>query len=73
MALYCRSCGLSNFRASHLRFRSSDLSRLLLLRMPVRCLTCEERTYTSLKQFLKLRKERGESQEEGHRERRGPL
>ena len=43
-----------------------------LLRLPVRCLTCEERTYTSLKQFLKLRKERGESQEEGHRERRGP-
>ena len=69
MTLYCRSCGLSNFRAAHFRFRLSDLARLLILRLPVRCLTCEERTYTSLKQFIKLRKER----QGGIRERRGPL
>jgi hypothetical protein len=68
MAFYCRSCGLSNFRAAHFRFRLSDLARLLIFRLPVRCLTCEERAYTSLTHFLKLRKERPE----GIRERRGP-
>lgn len=56
MATYCRTCGLSNFRTS--RLRASDLSRLLLLRLPVRCLNCDERAFTSLNQFLKVRRAR---------------
>ena len=58
MALYCRTCGMSIFRISHFRFRSSDLSRLLLLRLPVRCMNCDERRFASLRQFLKVRDER---------------
>jgi len=57
MALYCRFCGLEKFRPSLFRFRPSDLARLLILRLPVRCLNCEERTFASLNQFLKLRNE----------------
>lgn len=55
MAIYCCVCGLLNFRTS--RFRSSDLSQLLLLRLPVRCLNCDERTFASVSQFLRLRRE----------------
>jgi len=55
MTLYCRFCGLEKFRPSLFRFRSSDLARLLILRLPVRCLNCEVRTYASLSHFLKLR------------------
>jgi hypothetical protein len=69
MTIYCRSCGLSNFRTSRFRFRPSDLSQLLLLRLPVRCLTCDERTYTSLSQFLKVKKARRER----HRQKHGTI
>lgn len=69
MALYCRTCGISNFRISHFRFRSKDLLRLLLLRLPVRCLNCEERAFASLSQFLKVRDER----KERRRVRRGAV
>jgi DNA-directed RNA polymerase subunit N (RpoN/RPB10) len=31
---------------------------LLLMRLPVRCLNCGERTFTSVSQFLKLRRMR---------------
>lgn len=69
MTIYCRSCGVSNFRTSRFRFRPSDLSRLLLLRLPVRCLTCDERTYASLPQFLKVKKARRER----HRQKQGAI
>lgn len=65
MAVYCRLCGLSNFRTS--RFRSSDLFQLPFLRLPVRCLNCDERAYVSVSQFLKLRQVR----KARHRERHG--
>jgi hypothetical protein len=55
MALYCHACGLSKFRASHFRFQLSDLWRLLLLRLPVRCMICGERSYASISQIHKLR------------------
>jgi hypothetical protein len=58
MTLSCRHCGSADFRTSHFRIRSSDLFRLLVLRMPVRCLNCHERAFTSLAQFLKLREAR---------------
>jgi hypothetical protein len=57
MALYCRFCGLEKFRTSRFRFRPSDLGRLLLLKLPVRCLNCDQRTYTSIQRFLKLRRQ----------------
>ena len=55
MAIYCRCCGVSNFRPSRFRLEALDLSRLLVLHLPVRCLTCDERSYVFLPQFLKLR------------------
>lgn len=58
MTIYCRSCGLSNFHASHFRFRAGDVSQLLLFRFPIRCLTCHRRAYTSLLKFLELRRAR---------------
>jgi len=50
---YCYFCGSSEFRTSH--FRPSDLPHSLVLRFPVRCLNCGQRTYASLSQFRKLR------------------
>ena len=58
MAIYCCVCGFLKFRTSRFRFRSSDLSKLLLMRLPVRCLNCDERTFTSVSQFLRLRRMR---------------
>jgi len=55
MTLFCRSCGLTDFRTSRIRFRLSDLARLLILRLPVRCRNCHERAFSSLRQYLKLR------------------
>jgi hypothetical protein len=63
MAIYCCVCGFLKFRTS--RLRSSDLSQLLLMRLPVRCLNCGERTYASVSQFLRLRRTR----KARHRER----
>lgn len=64
MAIFCHTCGTSNFRTS--RLRASDLPHLLLLRIPVRCLNCDERAYTFLTHFLRLRREHRER----HRRRR---
>jgi hypothetical protein len=55
MAVYCSVCGFSKFRTSRFRFWSPDLSQLLLLRLPVRCLNCHERAFVSVSQFFKLR------------------
>jgi hypothetical protein len=56
MGIYCHFCGQSKFRIS--RFRTSDLSQMLLLRFPVRCLTCGQRAHTFVYQFQKLRSAR---------------
>jgi hypothetical protein len=66
MPIYCRSCGLSNFRISHFRFWTSDIAHSLILQMPVRCTNCEQRTYTSLSHFLQLRRERLERHRQRH-------
>jgi hypothetical protein len=58
MAVFCRICGFSSFRTSRFRFQNSDLARLLLLRLPVRCLNCDERSFTSLVHFLSVRRAR---------------
>ncbi|MGD0800824.1 MAG: hypothetical protein ABR906_05870 [Terracidiphilus sp.] len=71
MATYCRTCGLSNFRTS--RFRVSDLSQLFILRLPVRCLNCDERAFTSVMQFIKLRSARKARHRERHQQRNSAI
>jgi hypothetical protein len=58
MAIYCRVCGFSSFRTSRFHFQISDLLHLLLLCLPVRCSNCDERAFTSIKQFLDVRRSR---------------
>jgi hypothetical protein len=41
---------------------------LLLLRLPVRCLNCDERVFTSIGQYLKVRRAR----KARHRQHRKP-
>jgi hypothetical protein len=60
MKMYCRFCGFSYFCTSHFRFRARELPQLLMLRFPVRCINCNERVFTSLKNFLQVRGEREE-------------
>jgi hypothetical protein len=55
MSLYCHFCGLNNFRTSLFRFRCCDFARLLILRLPVRCMVCDERRYAFLPHYLRLR------------------
>jgi len=68
MAIYCCVCGFMKFRTSRFRFRSSDLSQLLLVRLPVRCLNCSERTFASVSQFLSLRRAH-KVRQRGHQQR----
>uniref|UniRef100_E6QP08 Uncharacterized protein n=1 Tax=mine drainage metagenome TaxID=410659 RepID=E6QP08_9ZZZZ len=42
----CPYCGTNRFRLSHLRF--SDLARILMLRYPIRCRLCRERSYVPI-------------------------
>jgi hypothetical protein len=50
----CPSCGSTHFRLSRLRF--SDLLHLLILRYPVRCRLCRERSHVSFAKALHARK-----------------
>ncbi len=50
----CPSCGSSHFRLSRLRF--SDLFHLFILRYPVRCRLCRERSHVSLPNAMRARK-----------------
>jgi len=52
----CVACGSSRLRLS--RFRLSDLPRLLAFQYPVRCVSCQERSYASLPRVIELRRER---------------
>jgi hypothetical protein len=54
MSIYCRHCGLSDFRPS--KFRSADIGRLIVLQLPVRCTTCKGREFVSLTEFFKLKR-----------------
>jgi hypothetical protein len=58
MAIYCRVCGFSSFRPSRIQFNMPELARLLLLRFPVRCMNCNERSITSLMRYLDVQRER---------------
>jgi len=53
--MHCYECGSSQIRTS--KFRASDISRLMVLRFPVRCRSCGERDFASLLQVSKIRKE----------------
>jgi hypothetical protein len=58
MTLQCHVCGSSIFRTSQFRFKLSDFVQLLLLRLPVRCLNCEERAFISLRKHFAVRRGR---------------
>jgi hypothetical protein len=51
----CPYCDSVNLR--HSRFRSADIVHYLLLRRPVRCRTCQERSYVGLSQYRRLIRE----------------
>jgi hypothetical protein len=53
--MICPFCDSSKLRTS--RFRFDDLFHLLLLRMPVRCRDCQERSYTGIAKVMQLRRE----------------
>jgi len=52
MPVFCRNCGMSDFRLS--RVQGRDLGRLLTLQYPVRCRTCRERRYVFILKALKI-------------------
>jgi hypothetical protein len=52
----CAACGSSRLRPS--RFRLSDLPRLLAFQYPVRCVSCQERSYASLQRAMELSRKR---------------
>jgi len=56
MAFHCNLCGFFDFRTSRFRFKLRNLANLLLLRFPVRCLNCDERKFTSLRNYLAVRR-----------------
>ena len=64
MSINCNFCGQSQFRPSRFRFSSSDLSHVLVLRFPVRCMRCSQRTYASLMELRKIRKARDDRRKE---------
>lgn len=43
MEKLCDGCRSRRFRPS--RFRLSDITRLLMFKLPVRCLSCQQRSY----------------------------
>ncbi len=49
----CPHCGSTSFRTSRLRL--SDIPRLLLFQLPVRCRTCREREFTGFMLAMNLR------------------
>jgi hypothetical protein len=51
--MVCPSCYSPHLRLS--KFRSRDIAQLFVLRYPVRCRTCGERTYSNLLRALTLR------------------
>ena len=48
----CAQCGSSQFRTS--RFRREDLFRLLWLRYPIRCRSCQQRDYAGVFTAMKI-------------------
>ena len=53
MAKLCPACYSPRLRLS--AFRSWDVARLILLRYPVRCLDCTQRSYLFLPRVLSLK------------------
>jgi len=56
MEKHCDICGSTRFRIS--RFRISDVPRLFILHYPVRCLSCQERSYASMSWIMEYRRRR---------------
>ena len=54
MSIHCKYCGSNNIRPS--LFQSSDWIHLLLLRHPIRCRSCRERSYVSIFRIAEIRR-----------------
>jgi hypothetical protein len=52
--MFCQQCGSTKFRAS--RLRVTDLTKLLCLRLPIRCRSCSLRRYTNILEALRIRR-----------------
>ena len=52
----CDACGSSRFRIS--RVRLSDVLKLLSFQYPVRCVSCQERSYASFSWVLEYKRRR---------------
>jgi hypothetical protein len=50
----CRLCASIDFRRS--RLRRKDITRLLLLQLPVRCRVCSDRRYAGVRRALLVQK-----------------
>ena len=50
--MVCPSCYSEHLRLS--KFRSEDVGQLLVLRYPIRCRTCGERSYGNLFRAMRL-------------------
>jgi len=53
MELRCLDCGSTQFRRAHLR--ASDLTKLVLVRFPVRCAVCYARRFASIFTVLSIK------------------
>jgi C4-type Zn-finger protein len=53
--LKCPSCGTARYRTSH--FRLSDIPYLLVMQLPVRCSSCQERSHVGYRNARRIRKE----------------
>jgi hypothetical protein len=54
MSMRCHICGSSNIRLS--RFRMVDIAELLILKYPVRCRTCRERSYEFVLRLIGMKR-----------------
>jgi hypothetical protein len=55
--MLCPNCGIGFLRTS--RIRLADLPRLLILRWPVRCSVCADRSYVGLGTAMKFPRSTG--------------
>lgn len=68
MSGHCLGCGSTRLRMSRLRI--SDVPHLFLLRYPVRCHDCYQRTYIYLGRALKLVRKKAQPNRESRVEGR---
>lgn len=63
MQKHCITCGSPRFRLSH--FRIQDIWQLFILRYPVRCLDCRQRSHASLFRLSRFSSRSGKAAKAG--------